>query len=141
MFSQILILMLSPFVSILLDLIQTFVNMNLNTSSKRLIMSSFLDQSDYYRVLDVERDATTDTIKKAYRKLALRYHPDRNPKDLEASNKKFKEISEAYSILSDPDKKSVYDRFGKHGLEEEGFSFADISPLHIFEKLFDEKLQ
>lgn len=99
-------------------------------------MSSFLDQSDYYRVLDVERDATTETIKKAYRKLALRYHPDRNPKDLEASNKKFKEISEAYSILSDPDKKSVYDRFGKHGLEEEGFSFADISPLHIFEKLF-----
>ncbi|MBZ0118535.1 MAG: molecular chaperone DnaJ [Sandaracinaceae bacterium] len=74
---------------------------------------------DYYEVLGVERSATTAELKKAYRKLALQYHPDRNQGDAEAESK-FKEVSEAYSVLSDDEKRQVYDRFGHTGLERGG---------------------
>jgi molecular chaperone DnaJ len=70
---------------------------------------------DYYEVLGVSRDASADEIKKAYRKLALKYHPDKNPDDKQAEDK-FKEAAEAYEILSNPDKKSKYDRFGHAGV-------------------------
>ena len=70
---------------------------------------------DYYEVLSVSRDATADTIKKAYRKLALKYHPDKNPNDKEAE-REFKEAAEAYSILSDRQKRSQYDQFGHAGV-------------------------
>lgn len=66
---------------------------------------------DYYELLGVSREVTPEELKKAYRQLAMKYHPDRNPGD-KASEEKFKEISHAYSILSDPDKKAHYDRFG-----------------------------
>lgn len=66
---------------------------------------------DYYKILGVERDATPDEIKKAYRKMAMKYHPDKNDGDVE-SESKFKEAAEAYDVLSTPDKKSNYDRFG-----------------------------
>ena len=66
---------------------------------------------DYYEVLGVSREASLEEIKKAYRKLALKYHPDRNQGDKEAEEK-FKEAAEAYSILSDSEKRSKYDRFG-----------------------------
>lgn len=71
---------------------------------------------DYYELLGVEKTATAQEIKKAYRKLAMKYHPDRNPGDKEAEEK-FKEINEAYSILSDPEKKERYDKFGHAGVD------------------------
>src|SRR5947208_6890886 len=70
---------------------------------------------DYYEVLGVARGATDQEIKSAYRKLAMQYHPDRNPNNPEAEEK-FKECSEAYAILADGEKRSVYDRFGHAGL-------------------------
>ncbi|HET9767170.1 MAG TPA: DnaJ domain-containing protein, partial [Thermoanaerobaculia bacterium] len=70
---------------------------------------------DYYEVLAVERTAAAAEIKKAYRKLAAQYHPDRNPGDGEAEER-FKEAAEAYSVLSDADKRARYDRFGHGGL-------------------------
>lgn len=70
-----------------------------------------MDYKDYYQILGVERKASQDEIKRAYRKLAMKYHPDRNPDDKEAEEK-FKEINEAYQVLNDPKKRSHYDRFG-----------------------------
>lgn len=72
--------------------------------------------ADYYEVLGVTKEATPDDIKKAYRKKALQYHPDRNPGDSEAE-KKFKEISEAYQVLNDPQKRQMYDRYGAEGMQ------------------------
>ena len=70
---------------------------------------------DYYEVLDVAKNATDEEIKKAYRKKAIQYHPDKNPGDKEAEEK-FKEAAEAYEVLSNPDKRSRYDQFGHEGL-------------------------
>ena len=70
---------------------------------------------DYYEILGVERDATDQQIKSAYRKLALQHHPDRNPNNQEAEER-FKEAAEAYAILADRDKRGVYDRFGHAGV-------------------------
>lgn len=75
--------------------------------------------SDYYEVLGLSRGATQDEIKKAYRKCALKYHPDRNPGDT-AAEKKFKEISEAYEVLSDEKKRQIYDQYGADALRETG---------------------
>ena len=98
---------------------------------------------DYYEVLGVPRDADESTIKKAYRKLAMKYHPDRNPdnKDAEA---KFKEIGEAYEVLSDPDKRAAYDRMGHDAFKNGGTGgfgggggfggFTD--PMDIFAQMF-----
>jgi molecular chaperone DnaJ len=69
------------------------------------------DKRDYYEVLGVSRDATPDDLKKAYRKLAVKFHPDKNPGDKTAEDK-FKEVSEAYDILNDADKRAAYDRYG-----------------------------
>lgn len=71
------------------------------------------DFKDYYQVLGVERSSSADAVKKKFRKLALKYHPDRNPGD-QAAEAKFKEISEAYEVLSDPDKRKKYDQFGQY---------------------------
>ncbi len=71
---------------------------------------------DYYEVLGVDKSASADEIKKAYRKLAVKYHPDKNPDNKEAEEK-FKEAAEAYSVLSDPDKKAKYDQFGHAGVD------------------------
>lgn len=70
----------------------------------------------YYKTLEVAKDATSIDIKKAYHKLALRWHPDKNPDAKEEAEKKFKEISQAYEVLSDEKKRSLYDRYGKQGL-------------------------
>lgn len=79
---------------------------------------------DYYAVLGVPKDATADAIKKAYRKLALKFHPDKNPGDKKAEEK-FKEITEAYAVLSDPEKRKQYDSFGESGFHQR-FSQEDI---------------
>lgn len=71
--------------------------------------------ADYYQILEIQKNATADEIKKAYRKKAVQYHPDKNPGDATAE-KKFKEISEAYEVLSDDKKREIYDRYGKEGL-------------------------
>jgi curved DNA-binding protein CbpA len=76
---------------------------------------------DYYEILRVNRNATEDELKASYRKLALQYHPDRNPGD-KAAEEKFKEAAEAYEVLRDPEKRSLYDQFGHQGLEGTGFS-------------------
>ncbi|KAJ1972620.1 Molecular chaperone (DnaJ super), partial [Dimargaris verticillata] len=75
---------------------------------------------DYYGILGVSKDATEDQIKKAYRKEALKWHPDRNPDSKEMADKKFKEVSEAYEVLSDKGKRQIYDQFGEEGLKGGG---------------------
>src|SRR6201992_3550394 len=93
-----------------------------------------MSKRDYYEVLAVERSAEAGEIKSAYRKLAVRYHPDRNPGDAEAEEK-FKEASEAYAVLSDAEKRARYDRFGHQGVGPAagaGFDptiFADFSDI------------
>ena len=98
---------------------------------------------DYYEVLEVPKTATADEIKKAYRKKAIQYHPDKNPGDKEAEEK-FKEAAEAYSVLSDPDKRAKYDQFGFDGLNGAsgfggggGFSGAGMSMDDIFSMFGD----
>ncbi|KAM7490327.1 hypothetical protein LguiA_033248 [Lonicera macranthoides] len=73
---------------------------------------------DYYEMLNVEKNATDDDLKKAYRKLAMKWHPDKNPNDKAEAEAKFKEISEAYEVLSDPQKRSIYDQYGEEGLKD-----------------------
>jgi molecular chaperone DnaJ len=101
---------------------------------------------DYYEVLGVGRDASSEDIKRAYRRLALRFHPDRNPNDAEAEQR-FKEAAEAYEVLSDPDKRTRYDRYGHAGLSGTGFheftsaedvfeAFSDIFGGGMFGDLF-----
>lgn len=95
----------------------------------------------YYEVLSVQRDASAEEIKKSYRKLAMQYHPDRNPGDKDAEER-FKEAAEAYEVLSDGEKREIYDRFGHEGLNGIGFKgfsgFEDIfsSFGDIFENVF-----
>ena len=87
---------------------------------------------DYYEVLGVDKNVTPEELKKAYRKLALKYHPDRNPGDKDAEEK-FKEAAEAYDVLSNPDKKSRYDQFGHAGLDGAGgFGGQGMSMDDIF---------
>ncbi len=90
------------------------------------------EKRDYYEVLGVPRAATIDDIKKAYRRLALKYHPDKNPGDAEAEEK-FKEAAEAYGVLSDEEKRARYDRYGHQGMGGVGGfdpnQFADFGDI------------
>ncbi len=88
-------------------------------------------KKDYYEVLGVERNASEDEIKKAYRKIAIKYHPDRNPGNKEAEEK-FKEAAEAYDVLHDPQKRQKYDQFGFEGLSDNGFSGGGMGMDDIF---------
>ncbi|MBI4794860.1 MAG: molecular chaperone DnaJ [Deltaproteobacteria bacterium] len=84
---------------------------------------------DYYRILEVSRDATPEEIKKKYRQVALKYHPDRNPGDKEAEER-FKEAAEAYEVLRDPEKRRLYDRYGREGVSSTGFTgFRDFTDI------------
>jgi molecular chaperone DnaJ len=104
---------------------------------------------DYYEVLTVERSASAEEIKKSYRQLALKYHPDRNPGDEEAE-RRFKEAAEAYEVLADPEKRSRYDRYGHAGLNGTGMhdfrtpedvfsAFSDIFGGGVFGDLFGQR--
>ncbi len=96
---------------------------------------------DYYEILGVEKDADEKDIKKAYRRVAMKYHPDRNPEDPDADNK-FKEASEAYEVLSDSEKRAAYDQFGHAGVEGQmgggGFSGGSGSFSDIFGDVFGD---
>ncbi len=99
-----------------------------------------MTEFDYYEILEVTKSADKSSIKKAYRKMAMKYHPDKNPGDSEAEEK-FKAVNEAYQVLSDDEKRAIYDRYGKAGLERSaggrssGFSgFDDLGS--IFEEMF-----
>ncbi len=106
-----------------------------------------MQKKDYYEILGVDRNSTLDEIKSQYRKLAMQYHPDRNPGDKE-SEEKFKEASEAYGVLSDETKRQQYDRYGFDGLRNSGYSssytniddifsaFSDIFGGSIFDDFF-----
>src|SRR5499427_9780887 len=100
-------------------------------------------KQDYYDTLGVARDASAEQLKKAYRGLAMQFHPDRNPGDTKAEHK-FKEINEAYDVLKDDQKRAAYDRFGHaafengmHGRGPSGFDFAS-SFTDVFDDLFGE---
>lgn len=97
------------------------------------------EKRDYYEVLGLQKGASESEIKSAFRKMAMKYHPDRNPDDKEAEEK-FKEINEAYSILSDPDKKSKYDKFGHAGVDPSaGFGGGGFSGgFGGFEDIFSD---
>ncbi|GLT55722.1 hypothetical protein SLA2020_288170 [Shorea laevis] len=106
---------------------------------------------DYYKILKVDRNANDEDLKKAYRKLAMKWHPDKNPNNKKEAEAKFKQISEAYDVLSDPQKRAVYDQYGEDGLkgqvpppEAGGFSdggatsfrFSTRNPDDIFSDFF-----
>ena len=94
-------------------------------------------QRDYYEVLGVDKTASGDVIKRSYRKLAMKWHPDRNPGDDEAEAK-FKECAEAYEVLSDDEKRKRYDQFGHAGLKgQAGHDFSGMNAGDIF-SMFDE---
>ncbi len=92
-----------------------------------------MPKRDYYEVLGIQKTASLDEVKKAYRKLAMQYHPDRNPGNKEAEEK-FKEATEAYEVLSDQDKRSRYDRFGHEGVRQgaDFHDWANTNPNDIF---------
>ncbi len=79
-----------------------------------------LNSDDYYKVLGVDRQASDQDLKKAYRKLALKWHPDKNPTNRELAENNFKLVSEAYDVLSDSQKRKIYDQYGKDGLRMDG---------------------
>src|SRR4029079_8034605 len=100
---------------------------------------SMAHRRDYYEILGVTREVSGGELKSAYRKLALAFHPDRNPGD-DAASEKFKEASEAYAVLSDPEKRALYDRYGHAGVAGSGSGFGqgfDPSVFGEFSGLFE----
>ena len=95
-----------------------------------------MSKRDYYDILGVDKSSSKEEIKKAYRKIAIKYHPDKNPGD-KASEDKFKEAAEAYEVLSDESKKARYDRFGHSGMEGGGFGGGGMNMDDIFSRFDD----
>ncbi|XP_055993427.1 dnaJ homolog subfamily B member 7 [Sorex fumeus] len=102
----------------------------------------------YYDILGVQRYASAGEIKKAYHKVALKWHPDKNPENKEEAEKKFKEVAEAYEVLSNDEKRDIYDKYGKEGLNGGGgshpgdsfeYSFVFRTPDDVFKEFFGEK--
>ena len=99
-------------------------------------MATTNQKRDYYQVLGVNRQAGAEEIKKAYRRLALQWHPDRNPSNKHEAEERFKEITEAYTVLADPQKRTAYDRYGHAGLGAQPFADFDETIFADFEDLF-----
>jgi molecular chaperone DnaJ len=95
------------------------------------------DEENYYAILGVDRGADAETIKRAYRQCALKYHPDRNPGD-KASEEAFKKCAEAYEVLADPEKRGRYDRFGKAGLRGAGVHDFAATDVHDIFSMFED---
>ncbi|KAJ3676360.1 hypothetical protein LUZ60_003772 [Juncus effusus] len=103
---------------------------------------------DYYKLLEVDRGASEEDLRRAYRRLAMKWHPDKNPSDESYAESAFKQISEAYDVLSDPQKRSIYDQYGEEGLKSSnqmppphhssstGFKFNPQSAVEIFSQVF-----
>jgi molecular chaperone DnaJ len=100
-------------------------------------MWSAMAKRDFYQVLGVARNATEDAIKKAYRRLAMKYHPDRNPNDKEAEER-FKEAKEAYEVLADAQKRAAYDQYGRAGLDAARGAGQGFSPSDAFGDIFGD---
>ena len=106
-------------------------------------------ENDYYQILGVGREAAADEIKKAYRKLAMKYHPDKAKGDKKQAEEKFKQISEAYAVLSNPEKKKEYDEFGSQVFRQKfsqedifrGFDFSDIFDVGVSERFLQPALR
>ena len=92
---------------------------------------------DYYEILGVDRSVTEEDLKKAYRKLAVKWHPDKNPDDRARAEERFKEISEAYQILCDAERRAQYDRFG-HAAFEQGTGFSGFEFSGNFEDMLGD---
>ncbi|MEI6280209.1 MAG: DnaJ domain-containing protein, partial [Verrucomicrobiae bacterium] len=92
---------------------------------------------DYYEILEVDRSVTEDVLKRSYRKLAVKYHPDKNPGDHEAEGR-FKELGEAYDVLMDPQKRAAYDRYGHAAFQQGGMGAAGgfHDPFDLFREVF-----
>ena len=111
-----------------------FANLELSSTMMTMVTSEI----NYYEILQIHRSSTDMEIKKAYRKLAMKWHPDKNPDNAEEAAKKFQEIGEAYDVLSDMQKRSIYDQYGYEGLRDgiqnaEGGTINDIfqTSFHI----------
>jgi len=113
----------------------------MSTGNSAAVGKGSMEDRDYYKTLGVPKDASEEAVKKSYRKIAMQFHPDRNPGDREAEEK-FKMASEAYEVLQDPEKRQIYDRYGIEGLKGTGFTgfrgFEDIFSAFgdIFEDFF-----
>jgi len=110
--------------------------------SSGMALVSNVESDDYYKVLGVARNSTMQEISKAYRKLALKYHPDKNPDDREMAEEQFKKVSEAYDVLHDEEKRKIYDQYGKAGLERGagggfGGGFSSGRANDIFRHFFE----
>ena len=96
-------------------------------------------KDEYYTLLEIAKDASEDEVRKAYKKMALKWHPDRNPNNVEHATEMFKNISEAYEVLNDPEKRKIYDQHGKNGLQNangpNGGGFSQDDAQSIFEQM------
>jgi len=98
-----------------------------------------VDDSDYYKLLGVQRGASEQEISKAYKKLAIKFHPDKNPDNKELAEENFKKVCEAYEVLSNKEKRQTYDQFGKSGLNQSGMGgggFSNEQAEAIFSQFF-----
>ena len=94
-----------------------------------------MSKRDYYEILGVAKDASSSEIKKAYRKAAVKHHPDKNPDD-PAAEERFKEAGEAYEVLSDDQKRAAYDRYGHSAFSNQGGGGRGVDPFDVFKEVF-----